>query len=168
MPSIENSFLISISKAIGFVFDTISLVIISLILSIILWLKNYKKQALFFSITNLIAAAIIYLAKEIIHRVRPENILINETNSSFPSGHATIAVVFFGLLIYLAMKKKNEIRSSKLKIVTSIISVFMILIIGFSRLYLNAHWLSDIIAGYCLGLFVLTSAIIFREKIFSN
>jgi len=158
---IQNTLLINVSKVIGIIFDTYTLVGISLMISIILFFKKQKKEALFFSISMLVGALSIFIAKQIIHRARPLNILVAETNSSFPSGHATIAIVFFGIILYLILKKNH----SKLeKWLALIISLIMIILIGFTRIYLSAHWISDVLAGYCLGLFVLSVCILIYKN----
>ncbi len=159
--TIQTAGFIELSKIIGILFDTYTLVGISLLISVVLWIKNRKKDAIFFSVTMLISAIIIWISKELIQRARPLNILINETNSSFPSGHALIAIVFFGMISYLMLKRNiSKIQ----KITTIVISLIIILIIGFSRIYLNAHWLSDILAGYFLGIFILALGILIYKK----
>lgn len=151
--SIQNDILIDISRFIGFIFDTTSLVIISLVISIYLLKKYSKKEALFFSITMLADAIILFIFKNLIKLQRPLNGF--ETNFGFPSGHTTTAIVFFGLLTYFLLKK------SKLKIVY--ISAFMVLLIALSRLYLGVHWLTDIIGGLALGTFILTLSFILKN-----
>lgn len=65
----------------------------------------------------------------------------------FPSGHVTHYTIFFGLLIYFSILNKKE----KWAIPLGIFSIFMLSLIGYSRIYLGAHWPKDVIAGYVLG-----------------
>lgn len=164
MPEIQNNFLTAIFKIFSFVFDTISMIIISLIFVVILWIKKYKKESLFFGILMLVNAGFIYFLKEIVQRARPLNALIYDSGFAFPSGHLTTAIVFFGLLIYFVFESK---KSKNFKIAFSLISVFLILLIGFSRIYLNVHWFSDVLGGFALGLFILFFGI-FSEKYYLN
>jgi undecaprenyl-diphosphatase len=157
---IQLPFFIIVSKGIGILFDTYSMIIISLIISIILWLRSSKKDAIFFSTIMLLNGAVIELLKIIINKARPINELVNETNQAFPSGHTTTAVVFFGLLTYLIFKRT---KSSITRITTVIASITLILLISFSRLYLNVHWFTDILGGLALGLFILTCSILLRK-----
>ena len=159
MPGIQNSMITAIAKAIDFLFDITTMIIISIILALILWIKKYKKEAIFFAIIMLINSGFIYLFKEVIQRARPLNAIVAEAGFAFPSGHATTAVVFFGLLVHLVLKS-NFSRSFK---ISSLISVFLILLIGFSRIYLNVHWFSDVLGGFALGLFIITGSILAKE-----
>ncbi|EKE21475.1 MAG: hypothetical protein ACD_7C00223G0006 [uncultured bacterium] len=110
------------------------------------------------------------IAKDIIGRDRPLGGLVEATGYSFPSGHTTMSTIFFALLIYYF---KNHITNKTLKYSIISVSVLLILSIGFSRIYLGVHWLTDVIAGFGLGLFWLTLLIlaleaittIFKEKI---
>jgi len=161
MSLIETDFFINISNIIAFVFDSISIIVISFILSAYFWFKGHKKDSLFFIFVVLLNGAIVFLVKEFIQRPRPFNALVNEGSFAFPSGHAATAVVFFGLLIYLFIKKN---KSSALKLTYILISIFIVLLIGISRLVLNVHWFSDVLGGFFLGLVVLISCIMIRES----
>jgi undecaprenyl-diphosphatase len=89
----------------------------------------------------------ILLGKLYFHRVRPDGLsFYNETTYSFPSGHALIAVSFYGLLFYFIIR-----HSINYKLRWTIFSILFILFLGYSRLYLCVHYLSDVFAGYSLG-----------------
>ncbi|MEK6859953.1 MAG: phosphatase PAP2 family protein [Nanoarchaeota archaeon] len=152
----------AISTIISFIFDIKSIIIISILISVFLWFKDSKKDSILFTSAMIINAGIIFIAKNLMQRQRPLNQTITETGFSFPSGHATTAMIFFGLLAYLVFKKS---KSQILKISTICISVFMILFIGFTRIYLKVHWLTDVLAGFALGLFILTIAIMLRKNL---
>ena len=143
------------------IMDPIYVVLYMLIISAFLFFKKQKSKFIF-SILAMSFVATVEALKLIIGRIRPENILVIETNSSFPSGHATMSLIFFGLLIYLF---KDSIKNKTLKYILIAISILLILLIGFSRIYLGAHWFTDITAGYSLGLFWLSFlALIFNLK----
>jgi undecaprenyl-diphosphatase len=97
------------------------------------------------------------LIKLIVQRARPENSLITETGFSFPSGHATMSLILFTLLL---LTFKNDIKNNALKWVFIVCNITLILLIGLSRIYLNVHWFSDVIGGFALGLFWLTLLIL--------
>ena len=67
---------------------------------------------------------------------------------SFPSGHALIGVVFYGLVIFVIW---HEVKQKWLKILLTIFFVLFILLISFSRIYLSVHYASDVIAGIAVG-----------------
>ncbi len=81
------------------------------------------------------------------------NGIVPETGYSFPSGHVTSTMVFLGLLTYFTWL---SIKDHRVKLVAATIYVAMEALIGFSRVYLNVHWFSDILGGYLLGAFWLT------------
>ena len=125
-----------------------------------LWFKFSKKEALFFALTVLLDAFAILISKDIVQKNRPTNGLIYVPGFSFPSGHTAIVVVFFGLLVYLLMPK---IKSYLFKNTLVLGSILIILFVGFTRVYLNVHWLTDVIGGLALGMFVLTGSIFLRD-----
>ena len=159
-PQIRTTFLTSLSILIDTIFDLIPMIGISILLSVFLWRRYCKKFALFFSITILVDALVVLILKETIKRARPLNGIIPKTDFAFPSGHTADAVIFFGFLTYLIMQKS---KSRTIKGIAICISAFMILLIGFSRIYLNIHWLTDVIGGLGLGLFILTGSILLKE-----
>ena len=86
--------------------------------------------------------------KYIVQRARPGDPLpaIVETGYSFPSGHAVGSMVFYGFIAFLLCRLYP--RYAKAVVAAA---ALIILIIGFSRLYLGVHFPSDVIAGYLLG-----------------
>jgi len=79
-----------------------------------------------------------------------------EKTFSFPSGHSTIAVSFYGFITYVLWRNAKT-RLYKIIILTT--GIILMAAIGFSRLYLGVHFLSDVIAGYLLGIFWVTIGI---------
>lgn len=133
------------------------LLVLALILFGILIYKEkwYSSFLLLFSMTG--GSLFEILIKIIIHKTRPENSLIDVAGYSFPSGHATMAIIFFSLLIY---SFKDDIKNKILRFCFTTGNILLFLVIGFSRIYLNVHWFSDVIAGFSLGLFWLTLLIL--------
>lgn len=105
--------------------------------------------ALRWAIAALSSLGIMSLIKNLFQRPRPENPMVEGiTNFSFPSGHALMGVVFYGLLIWLIRQNVRDHRVRNLLIAAL---VFLLLLIGFSRIYLRVHYTSDVIAGYGIG-----------------
>ncbi|RJQ33066.1 phosphatase PAP2 family protein [Candidatus Parcubacteria bacterium] len=107
------------------------------------------------------AGASSFLLKFLTQRSRPVSMIVQESSSSFPSAHAAIAIAFYGLILYLVWK--NIKKKSMLPVL--IFGDLFIILIGFSRLYLGAHYLSDVIAGYLLGAFWMYLPIYLYSKI---
>lgn len=95
--------------------------------------------------------------KLIVHRPRPVSWLglIPLERYSFPSGHATMALVV-GLLVYSALYRIRSGETSKLthrsqSMVAAFVIAILVFLIGASRIYLGVHWLSDVVGGWLLG-----------------
>ncbi|MEJ2038965.1 MAG: LssY C-terminal domain-containing protein, partial [Desulfosarcinaceae bacterium] len=101
-----------------------------------------------------------YLGKLAFHRPRPEWAVYAETSFSFPSGHATIAMAFFGFVGYLLVRAAH---SWKQKVNILFAALFLILAIGFSRIYLGEHYLSDVWSGFLVGAMWVVIAVTFCE-----
>ncbi|TAM26751.1 MAG: phosphatase PAP2 family protein [Rhodanobacter sp.] len=107
-----------------------------------------------------------HLIKQLMQRSRPfdGHGFITETGFSFPSGHAAGSMVFFGLLAYLLLRRLPPRHHRA----TVAIAVALVTIIGFSRVLLQAHYLSDVLAGYALGACWLVLAIALAEQLRRN
>lgn len=107
---------------------------------------------------SLLAGVISFsILKKMVHVARPLFPLVPTTDFSFPSGHATLAVIFFGLIAYFF---KDSIKSKLWRYVYVAGCSLAAIAICISRLYLNAHWLSDVLAGAALGIFWITLFIV--------
>lgn len=128
--------------------------------SIILWLWK-KKEFIFYLLLALGADELFnYLGKLTVHRARPDNPVYLENSFSFPSGHAMVSVVFYGFLGYMLI---CHLKNWKQKVNVFFICLVVALAIGFSRLYLGVHYLSDVWGGYLLGLLILAMIITLYE-----
>jgi len=90
------------------------------------------------------------LVKVLVGRPRPPAALMldHATGAAFPSGHTTEGTAVFVLLaVLLAAGTVSWGR----KLAAAAGAVLVVLVIGFSRLYLGVHWLTDVLAGYALG-----------------
>ena len=140
-------FMIAISE-IGF--PTLSIPLTIGVAGIFLGLR-FRLEAIFILLTtssNLLNA----LVKRLIKRPRPTKELVTVARvinePSFPSGHVMHYTNFFGLLIYLLA---TNWRSGRLRNILIAICTALIVFIGPSRVYLGAHWPSDVMAGYIYG-----------------
>ena len=163
--SLHTNVLTFVAKILDVLFDPISLSVISLLILGILLQSKKKKEALFFLGTMFIGLCVSEIAKQIIHRARPSNGLVLASGFSFPSGHAMISTIFLGLIAaYFCLKDFSKIKKQIILLSTT----FLILLIGASRVYLNVHWITDVLAGIALGMVILSISIFFwiaSEKI---
>lgn len=90
------------------------------------------------------------LLKQLFQRKRPLSPLLKAAKGlSFPSGHAIMAVTFYGLLIYIL---QHIIAIDWLKWTLTFLVIGLIILIGFSRIYLRVHYASDVLGGFIIGL----------------
>ena len=106
------------------------------------------------------------LLKRLIARPRPTNEVVNILQQpgglSFPSGHVTFYVCYFGFLFFLVYRHLP--RTSPLRIPLLILLTLPIALVGLSRIYLGAHWLSDTIGAYLWSSVWLTISIILYQR----
>lgn len=144
--------------------DIINIITLStaLFIALIISKKYYNATLLLCSIGG--GALTVKIIKSIGERLRPENAMISVSDYSFPSAHSTMAIIFFSLLVY---SFKDDIKNPILRNLFIFGCITLFILIGFSRIYLNVHWLSDVLAGFSLGLFWLTLLILtFKVTIF--
>lgn len=135
---------------ISFLGSTITL--ITLAVALLLLIKD-KKNSRMISFNLILAYIVNNILKLIIRRPRPSVVrIISEKGYSFPSGHAMISFAFYGLLIYLIYK---NIKNKKLKYTLISLLSILLLLIGISRIYLGAHYTTDVIGGHIIGFIYL-------------
>jgi membrane-associated phospholipid phosphatase len=94
--------------------------------------------------------ALMFLLKYLFRRKRPLAPLLSAARGlSFPSGHAIMAVTFFGLIIYIV---NHTVASVPLRYILTVTLIILIILIGFSRVYLRVHYASDVLAGFIIGI----------------
>lgn len=102
---------------------------------------------------NLVCAIVINVVlKNLIERPRPDFATLGratETGFSFPSGHAMVAMAFFGLLIWLVWRYQKN-RPARIALCTAF--GLIIVLVAFSRIVLGVHYATDVIAGLCVSL----------------
>ena len=115
-----------------------------------LWLLARRdwRMALHWVLTVLTVAALTWTLKQYTDVPRPPVVVPGSMSPSFPSLHASLSMAVFG---FLAAAMARELRASWHWLPYSV-ATFLIAAIGFSRLYLGVHWLSDVLAGWSLGL----------------
>jgi undecaprenyl-diphosphatase len=116
-----------------------------------LWLTKHKYSALLLLIATAGGLLLNNLLKLGYGRPRPQVFEWGTTvvSWSFPSGHAMSAAVVYGTVAYLAARLQ---RRHLHRVFTLLMAATLILLIGFSRLYLGVHYPSDVIAGVIIGL----------------
>ena len=168
--SLRTPFLTDIMRFITSLADVNTIIVLFVFVVIILLVLKKRSHIIPVVITLTGNFLFVSLIKTILARPRPilANALVFEDSFSYPSGHALIAITMYGLLIIYLF---TFVKSHVIRRLSVLFGVVLILLIGFSRIYLGAHWPSDVLASYLIGIFWL-SLILFliehRERIFKK
>ncbi|WP_299702459.1 phosphatase PAP2 family protein [uncultured Pontibacter sp.] len=100
--------------------------------------------------------------KRLFERPRPVTAMLEQSGLSFPSGHAMIGGSFYGLLIYIIWR---EVQHPFWRWLWVSLLTVLLLLIGYSRIYLNVHYATDVLAGYAMGIIWLFIAILLMKKL---
>lgn len=127
---------------------------------LIIWYRHWF-PALILAGGTLLSHLINVFIKRMVTRERPSiSVSANAEGYSFPSGHAMVSMVCYGLLAYFIVRK---LKSKTAKLTVQILAALLIFLIGISRYIINVHFLTDIIAGFFFG-FLLLVALIFLVR----
>lgn len=131
--------------------STLAVSIITLLIAVYLLRRRrwYRLLALLLAIPG--GMVLNVLLKLAFHRARPtfDNPFLTLTTYSFPSGHTMAATVLYGVLAAFAVW---TIKAWRWRVLAVFIAGFLILLVGFSRIYLGVHYLSDVLAAMAEGL----------------
>ncbi len=137
-------------RCITHVGDTV--VVLAFCLLLITYKRTRKTIALPVSLAVIISTLLNSLLKPLFSRQRPNLLrLVSESSYSFPSGHAMVTATLYTMLVLLSFWFfKNRL----LKLSIAALCVFVILAIGFSRIYLGVHYAGDVLGGWLIGVSV--------------
>jgi membrane-associated phospholipid phosphatase len=130
--------------------STPSLIVMALVAAVWLAWRGRRADSLLIVLGSAGGLALAPLLKLLFERPRPAltQHLVLVDSWSFPSGHALNSMAVLGLLTVLAVRE----RPGRTRRVTlTAIGAFLVLVIGFSRVYLGVHWPSDVLAGWAFG-----------------
>lgn len=135
---------------------------ISLLIILYLWFKEKDKWGILFYLISIGGGGLlILLLKEFFRIDRPSiNEQIDAVGYSFPSGHAMGSMILYGFIVYLIIRSN---MSKTAKVTLSIMLLSLASLIAFSRVYLSAHYPSDVVAGQAGGLAWLMICIVSLE-----
>lgn len=157
---LHNPLLDRLMIAITFLGEPTELTVLCLALGAWLLWRGQRSEATTLAIAAAGAVGLNFLLKDVFARARPAlwDRIVDVRYYSFPSGHAMLSMVVYGLLGYLLA---THLRRWRVGILAS--TVVLIAAIGFSRLYLGVHWPTDVLAGYAAGLVWLMTCILSIE-----
>ncbi|AFS40657.1 phosphatase PAP2 family protein [Leuconostoc gelidum] len=127
---------------------TFTLILTVLLSLFFIYHQQYRLLAFLLVNVILFAGVVTQLIKYLVRNPRPIPQLLSEHGYSFPSGHTMIAILLYGTLIIIIQTK---MQNSLLKYITIMMFLILIIAIPTSRIYVNVHYPSDILAGLALG-----------------
>jgi membrane-associated phospholipid phosphatase len=129
----------------------LGMTVMTLAVSAYLWVKRLPIWVLTLMLAVFGAMLLNLLLKHLFVRARPhfDSPLLVLTTYSFPSGHTVMATVFYGTLCALIVSRN---RRWLWRVLTLAAAAFLVLLVGFSRIYLGVHYLSDVLAAIAEGL----------------
>jgi membrane-associated phospholipid phosphatase len=127
-----------------------ALALVSLLVAVAFLLRRCWSQLAAWLVAVLGGEALNLLFKDLFARPRPhfERPLVVETSYSFPSGQAMESLVVYGMLAYFAVL---TLRGEGKRAVSVGGAAVLVVLIGFSRVYLGAHYFSDVVGGFAAG-----------------
>ena len=150
----------SFMKFITFFGSSIFMIVL-VILHTVIFIKNKKIKGFDIAGVMIISTVLNNVIKLIIKRPRPEYITVVEKSFSYPSGHTMASTSLYLLLSYF-IYKSNLDKKYKILLISFLIILTLLIII--SRIYLGAHYFSDVFGGFLLSLIILLCYVIYREK----
>lgn len=132
---------------------------------VVLFIALRRKNRVYFVLADcsLGAAALISLMMKLgFHRARPSVLRLASVHGySFPSGHSMVSVVFYGYLAYMCL----ELMKKPWRVPAAALLWLLILLVAFSRIYLGAHYASDVLCGLLAGACILCAAILVTRRV---
>lgn len=147
-------------EAVSLLGDNIGLIPLIAIGSLLLW-RVSRRWAIALPVLMAGAGALQWITKWATDRPRP-----NLAPWGFPSGHVLSLVVFFGLMVYLIATSSK--RRRRWRALAGFVCAVPVVIVGFSRLYLDRHWLSDLAGGLAVATAYLLLAIWLVEVVWTR
>jgi membrane protein DedA with SNARE-associated domain/membrane-associated phospholipid phosphatase len=125
-------------------------VLLPLIVVVAAWLlwRRCWRSARYWIACAAFGELMVQVLKHTLGRTRPVALYGGNERFSFPSGHATVSIVVLGFLAFLLARGQPLRWRQGIAVIVAI----YVALVGFSRLYLGAHWFSDVVAGLSVGL----------------
>lgn len=143
--------------------DEPALAAVAILGTLVLLLRRHWIAATAWVVTMVGGALLNLLLKELVQRDRPEvaQAVLEAPGWAFPSGHAMGATIAYGMLAYLFLRLGHKRWAAPVIVFT----VALVLLIGASRVVLQVHFFSDVVAGFAAGIAWLTLCIIGIELV---
>jgi undecaprenyl-diphosphatase len=148
--ALQQHWLVTLLKGVSMVFDPIVFRVVTTAVAVLLFWQGRRRLAIWTLVTIWGAALLGQLLKIGVGRARPDLVeaVATAPGRSFPSGHALTSTVGCAVLLLLV----TPLLGRRWRAVAIAVAVVVPLVVGFSRVGLGVHYLSDVVAGELLGL----------------
>jgi membrane-associated phospholipid phosphatase len=146
--------------------STPSLIVIALVVAAFLAWRGRRGDSLLVICTCTGVFVLGPILKVLFTRARPpvSQYLVTVDSWSFPSGHSLNSMVVLGLLTVLAVRDRRGLP----RVLVVALGAFLVLLVGFSRVYLGVHWPTDVLAGWLMGAAWLTICLVVARILRGN
>ncbi|PXW28003.1 UNVERIFIED_CONTAM: undecaprenyl-diphosphatase [Williamsia faeni] len=147
----------TVMKAITTLGNTTTLFVVATVVTVAFAIGRKWRLALFVGLGSAAGSLLMVFLKELFGRERPPmpERMIDLSSHSFPSGHAMCSTIVYGLVAVALYQASSWVRSH---VWVLLFAPLLALSIGISRVYLGAHWMTDVVAGWILGALFVAGA----------
>ncbi|GAA3816631.1 hypothetical protein GCM10022226_41620 [Sphaerisporangium flaviroseum] len=147
--AVQQPGFVAVMKALSAIGSSAVYLVVFAVVAAWLWRRGLPRLALFVVVTTLGGWLLNVTVKEVVDRARPvvTDPVASAQGLSFPSGHAQAAMVAYGVLLLSFWPALRGVGRR----VAVVVAVLLVIGIGFSRVALGVHFVSDVLAGYALG-----------------
>jgi membrane-associated phospholipid phosphatase len=151
-------------RIVGFPGSSVALALVGVLVAVAYLVRRSWLMLVAWLVAVLGGEALNLLLKDLFARPRPsfEHPHVVESSYSFPSGQAMESLIVYGMLAYFAV---HTLRSQRMRAVSVCGAAVVVALIGFSRVYLGAHYVSDVVGGFAAGGAWLSAVITAREAV---
>ena len=147
--AIQHPWLVTFLKDVSNVFGPTTFRVLAIVGALVLWRRKAPRLALWLALTVLLSGPLDDLVKSAVGRSRPSfaHPVVTLTSFSFPSGHALGSIVGVGALLLAGLPS----LPAGWRRLTIAVGILIVLLVGYARVGLGVHYVSDVVGGWILG-----------------